>query len=389
MFSSHDLLIPVIKNLKDDFAIGTLDGRMTEVLKNLDIASEPLNKVMTPELRDKAFAASASVIHDLYEFDGYEQKVGPAAAKFLSEKFVAFSYARMADLALFVLALDAAKPKMLVLHNDVEPLMRVAALWARTRGVKCLHVPHAVYQEGTRSSVGTDIHDVVTASNLAAAGPYQRAWYEKRGMDSFNVKEIGLPQWDKWAEQKNDRARAFRLLKLKPFIPTVTYIGTWRQNTNMFGCNDGWAQVYVEFLNAIKKIETPLQVIVKTHPNAGQDSLNWHASAAKENGVKCLVTAQYLDLALLASDLVVAPYASNVLIEAATMPHLRLMTMEGDGFNDDDVIIKAPHGKLVESIIEALQGDPKDTKEFVAKYMGQVDGKAHVRVADYVRELAA
>ncbi len=388
MFSSHDLLLPVIKQLKDEFTIGTLDGRMTEVLKNLDIASEPLNKVMTPELRDKAFAASAGVIHDLAELGGYEEKVGPAAAKFLSEKFVAFSYARMADITMMVLALDIMKPKVLILHNDVEPLTRIAALWAQARGVKCLHVPHAVYQDGTRSSVGTDIHDIVTASNLAAAGPFQRAWYEKRGMPAFNVKETGLPQWDKWAEPQKDRARAFRLLKLKPFIPTVTYIGTWRQNTNMFGCNDGWAQVYAEFLDAVKKIETPLQVIVKTHPNAGQESFNWHASAAKENGVKCLVTAQYLDLALLASDLVIAPYASNALIEAATMPHLRLMTMEGDGFNDDDVIIKAPHGKLVESIIEALQGDPKDAKAFLTKYMGVMDGKAHVRVADYVRELA-
>lgn len=388
MFSSHDLLLPVIKNLKDDFTIGTLDGRMGDILKNLDIASEPLTKVMTPELKDFAFTAAAHVIHDLVEFKGYEERVGVGAAKFLTNKFSAFAYSRMADLSLFVLALDIMKPHMLVLHNDVEPMTRTAALWAKARGIKCLHVPHAVYQDGTRSSIGTDVHDLVTASNLAVAGPYQRAWYEKRGMSAFNVKETGLPQWDKWAEPQKDKARACRLLKLKDYIPTITYIGTWRQNTNMFGCNDSWAQVYVEFLDAVKKIETPLQVIVKTHPNAGNESLNWHASVAKENKVKCLVTSQYLDLVLLASDLVIAPYASNVLIEAATMPHLRLMTMEGDGFHDDDVIIKAQHDKLVESIIEALQGEPKNSKEFLAKYMGLVDGKAHVRVADYVRELA-
>lgn len=389
LFSSHNMMLPVIKQLKDDYAIGVLDKGMSDSLTNLDIESVSLNRAVDGEVRESAFLEAARMIHAAVDMRGFDEKLSPAVSKFVGVSMPAFIYPRIADLAAMVIGLDKVNPAMAVVHNDVEPLLRTVALWCKARSKPCLHVPHAVYQDINRGAVGTDVHDIVTSSNLSAAGVFQRLWYEQRGMGPLNIKETGLPQWDKWASVPYDRAKAFRLLKLKPYVPTITYITTWRQNTNMFGCNDEWAQVYADFLTAIKKIETPVQVIVKGHPNSGQDSLNWHINLAKEASVKCVVTAMHLELIVLATDLMIAPFGSNTLIEAATMPHVRLATMEGHGYFDDDAVLKFKSGDegMLEGITEALSQEPADTAAFKAKYGGLMDGKAHLRVADYVREL--
>ena len=386
LVSSHSLLISVVKALVGKFDVLALDRNMNQTLVNLDIESKALGDFAAPSMPAIAFTEAAKVLNSSFSpmsFNG----LGPGPSKFLEEGLQGFLYPRLADLALLVLSLDKAEPDLVVLHNDVENLTRTVALWCQKRGVPCLHVPHAVYQNVNRGAVGTDIHDIITASHLAASGTYQRKWYEDRGQE--NIRETGLPQFDAWAVMEPDKKRALRLLHLDSDRPVITFMGTWRQNTNLLGHSDEWAMLYINFLKAIKMFGDEVQLIVKIHPNGGDQSAKFHASNAEQVGVNCVIAAQHLEVALQASDVVFAPYGSNSLIEAAYIPYTRLATFEHHGYFDDKEVMKSGFSEkeIAETLEESLSVEPADTKAFISKYAGIADGKAHLRVAGYAEEL--
>jgi len=389
LFTSHPLFIPVIKQLKDDIEVQVIDTGFAQSLSNLDIGNTNITSLIDETLREAATYESAKIIAASFSVGGYKDKISEGGVKFIRERLPVFLYARALDMSTLILTLDKAKPKMIVLHNDVDCGARTMALWAKTRGIKCLHVPHAVYQDVGRGTVGTDIHDTVTSSHLAASGAYQRKWYEERGMSPSNIKETGLPQFDKWASLRVDRTRAAKLFRLDPFLPVVTYMATWRQNTNLAGCNDLWVKAYVDFLEACKRLGNSIQLAVKIHPNAGQDNIKVHIDLANKMGVRCLITPHYLDLILQVSNLVFAPFGSNVLIDASFMPQCRLSTFEGHGYFGDNAVKKVPMtvDGIAEGITKILSSDPIDSTLFRTKYAGMADGKAHERVADFIWEL--
>ncbi len=388
LFSKHAMFLPVIKELISDTEIMTFDEDAVGTLKNMDIAASSLTSLITPQLRDEALIEGGKLVATSFSLNG-TGSVNAGIVRFMKDKMPAFIFPRVADLAMMILSLDKAKPDAVVVHNDVEPMLRVAATWAKVRGVPCLHVPHAIYQDVGRGAVGTDIHDIVTASHLAAAGSYQAEWYKKRGM--INVKETGLPQFDKWATMLKDKIKALQLLHLSPIKPTIVYVATWRQNTNLLGCNEIWASNYMQFLDAMKVLgeqKKEVQVIVKLHPNAGQQNAQWHTDIAQKSGIKCALTHQYLDIVLQTADLVFAPFGSTTLIDASFMPNCRLMTVEGHGYFDDAVVGKVEDSVegFAKGIIGALNSKVPDATEFRTKYAGLVDGKAYSRIAEYVRE---
>jgi len=388
LVSGHRFLVPVAKELSKKFDMICLEKAGAEVYNNIDIECKALGDFANMFLAEEAFAESAKVLNATFSpmtFDG----LGAGPSKYLEEGVRAFLYPKLADLALLVLSLDEAKPDLVILHNDVENVARTVALWCQKRGVPFLHVPHAVYTKVTDGEVGTDIHDIVTASHLAVSGKFQHDWYKMRGQE--NIRETGLPQFDEWARIKSDKKRALRLLHLDPGRPVISYMGTWRQNTNMLGYNDEWADQFVTFLNAIKMFNDEIQLVVKMHPSSQEHGPQAHADILKKMGMNCVLVVQHhLVVVLQASDAVFAPYGSNTLIEAAHLPHVRLMTFDGcRAYLDDEVIIKSGSDmkEVAASIERVLSVPPLDTTAFRAKYVGISDGKAHLRVAEYAEEI--
>jgi len=388
LVSGHRFLVPVAKVLSKKFDMICLEKLGAETLNNIDVECKALGDFANIVLAEEAFLEAAKVLNATFSpmsFDG----LGSGPSKYLEEQVRAFLYPKLADLALLVLSLDEAKPDLVILHNDVENVARTVALWCQKRGVPFLHVPHAVYTKVTDGEVGTDIHDIVTASHLVVSGKFQHDWYKMRGQE--NIRETGLPQFDGWAGIQQDKRRALRLLQLDSSRPVISYMATWRQNTNLLGYNDEWADQFVTFLNAVNMFNDEIQLVVKIHPNSQEYGPQAHADILRNMGMNCVLMVQHhLVVALQAADVVFAPYGSNTLIEAAHLPHVRLMTSGGGrAFLDDDVIIKAGSNmrEIAASIERALSAPPLDTTAFRAKYVGISDGKAHLRVAGYAEEI--
>ncbi len=379
LVSSHNAFLPIIRKLGKD--VVTLDPDFSKMLADLDLPAKNISELVQADvLRAKAIQYSIKIIKKGLPPNGLDK----SADNFIRNDLPTLMYTRLPDLGTLVLALDEVKPELVLLHNDVEPLLRTVALWAKANDVPCIHIPHAIYQDVNRTKPGTDIHDLVTASNIAVGGPFQRQWYELRGVEPDKIRETGLPQFDPWANVKLDKERAKRILKLDS-CPVVCYMGTWRQNTNILGNSDEWVQLYFEFLKAMTEL-TDYQTIIKVHPRASQENVKFHGDNANQAGLNAILTPHHLESCLQASDVVFAPYASNTLLEASFIPGLKMLTTHG--YVDDPEVTKV--GMTKDAIKDAITNAPRydgSLIRFQTKYIGLPDGKASDRIVQWINEL--
>lgn len=376
--------IPVLKELAralPDLTIYTLHPEFTKMLVDIDLPARSLGQDLQQDLRELAYAAAAQTLVWTAVQKPPTETLSPLARHFMYS-LPTYLYPRLGDLALLALAVDATKPDLILLHNDVEPSTRAVALWAKSRGVPCLHIPHAVYMDGFgRGPIGTDVHDLVTASHICTAGPYQDAWYRARG---GSTRVTGLPQFDRLAKQIISKERALELLGLSPHRPVVTYASSWRQDTNLLGCHDGVVECYRAFLAAAKELPG-VQWIVKCHPR-GQNT-EWHAEEAKKANLDCLVTHQHTEIVLAAQDAILAYSPSGIITEAAHVPGVHLLSIGGFAEDREVTTLGETKDDIKAGLLNVLGEPAPDARAFAYKYCGTPDGLAHMRVAQYAQEL--
>ena len=267
-----------------------------------------------------------------------------------------------------------------VTHEDVMEETKVMCLFFRNRGVPTIHVPHAVYLDLWRAGPGENLHDEINTDWIAAAGKFQRDWYIERGGDPRRIVITGLPQWDKWSKKQPGKEHARRALKLPEGKPIVTYASSWSQATDALGSLAPLDESYKAFLDASKADDWT--GVVKLHPHAGEQNWKMHKEIADKEGGKVAMTAQYLDLVLAASDLVVAIGPSNILIEAAMLgiPCLSVL-----GFEHDEAIptcsVEDTGKAISECLTDSWRAKFADIGPgFVEKYAYRNDGQALARV---------
>jgi hypothetical protein len=358
-----------------------LHPEFARVLHDLGLPATYIGQDVPTTIRQQALRDATHILAYMDTLRVSDERLGEGILDWLNTDYPAYLYARLGDFATIAYAIDAYAPSLVLVHNDVEPLTRMAALWAKSHAVPCLHVPHAIYIDGfDRGEVGCDIHDIVTASHICVAGPYQKDWYDARG---GNTIPTGLPQFDKWARIASDRVRSRELLGLDPYKPVVTFASSWRQDTNLAGCHDGLEEAYLNFLSAARSLPD-VQYIIKLHPRG--NNAEWHLKLAQATHVDCLVTALHLEHVLAASNGVIAYGPSNLLIEAAYFP-LQLMSL--GGFQDDPEIntITSETDELRDAIQYAALVAPSDLKAFTYKYAGIPDGLATNRIIGVALQL--
>jgi hypothetical protein len=359
----------------------------------MDVQARPVGELVAQRnLVDEAYTDAALILSQGLEVS--PSSLERPAADFMLDKAGAFLYPRLFDLCALVRGLDETDARLVLVHNDVEPQTRAICLWAAARNVPSLHMPHAVYQDVDRDPTpGTDIHDLITASHLASAGPFQSEWYKARGFPGEHIRETGMPSLDAWHrnEWKLTKKRARRQLRIPEEARVVCYCSTWPQNTSAvtLGQSEEWIWAYHAFLVAIKKIVNTWAV-VKCHPHGGPKNWEWHVNEARARGVigRCHVTPDHLPNCLWASDAVVGFGGSGVLLEASFVPGLRLLSTHG--YEGEHAVRRTPLDAegMREALEEALGDEQPDIGGLRARFCGPVDGQATERVASWATELA-
>lgn len=366
----------------------TLEAEMKNQLIGLDCKARTLEESLDEDIRKQVPYTSWAILKRLsssFPAGMIADDLLTSAADILCAKTLPI----IGQVVTIALALDKVKPTLCLLHNDIQIPLRAVALWARERGIPCIHVPHAVYQDINRTEPGTDIHDIITSSHIATGGTFQRAWYEAMGADPAIIRDTGMPHLDYWVTNiwNVSRARARRLLDLKAKDTVITYAATWGQHTSMLGFQDEPQQCYLAFLQAMTGLPN-VKLLVKIHPNAGKSNRRWHAETAKQAGVSCQMLLEHLPVALYASDALVAYGGSNVLVEGALVPGLRLVTRYG--YDDEPEIYKVGEltaGHFRQVLVECLAKPAPPTDRLLWRFAGRCDGQASRRVAEWGLEL--
>lgn len=386
LISQKDSFLPIVKSLHQaGHTLITTHPPMAQTLKDMDIPAQALAEFNNPNVQAQAHNIAGQILSGV---KAPANSLGPGALEWVGQNLKGFLYPRLADVVLFTVLLEVVKPDLIMVHNDVEPLLRAASMWGRGKGIPVLHIPHAVYLDIEKGNVGDDIHSIVSATHLAVAGWFQKQWYEARG--AVNITETGLPQFDKMALADHNQTKAKQQLGLDPRRPVVTYASSWRQDTNLAGMHSGVEDTYLAMLEVVKRLPE-VQFVIKLHPHA-QVSAEWHVTEAQRLGVKgniCFVQ-QHLEQVLQASDLLFTYSGSNILLEASFFPWLRLMATQG--YEDDPEVIKVNTDPpnvdvMTEALVKALQGPPVDLGEFRRKYVGRADGKAGERITGLIEGL--
>ena len=380
--------IPLLKQFKEH-GIVVMHQQFGKLLFDADIPNKFIGEFITSKMREDNIKTAILYLTDLQQHKlTTDELISPAVAKFYNDNLVAYLYQRLENIFNIWSALDVLQPNLIIVHNDVEPMNRLLAFWAKSSNKPCLHIPHAVYLDNDgRGAIGTDVHDLVTPSHIAVAGPYQANWYIKRGANPDHVYLTGLPQFERLANWQMERERACRLFKLQPEIPIVTYKSSWRQDTNLSGCHDGVEESFLAFLAVAKQLPD-IQYIVSCHPRG--NNLDWHKQQVEAAGVKAIVTQDHLDVLLACTDVLISYGPSNVILEAAAYGNMHLIvTNDSQAFSNDSEIIKCTNLQLYETLLQVLQKPLPDYRKFVAKYLYQKDGKNIERLIGLIKELYA
>ncbi len=380
--------IKIARKLHEDgLELYTVMPNVAQDLKALDLPVKSLADIATTPLMEEARLSAALILKDVARMEFVQDGLHPNVHKWLNTALPLWSTEHLSDLALLVITLDELHPDIVVVHNDTEPILRTVSMWARERKVPCLHVPHSIYinSEGV-GKPGTDIHDIVTSSHICVAGHYQAQWYVQRGVKKEQLLVTGLPQFDHWYTIKTNRQLAIDLLNIDPDLPTIVFAGTWNQGTNLRGLEDRTLPFYEAFLEAIK--DQPWNIIIKTHPRGNND--DFHLKLARDANVRCLVTGQYLELALQVGDVLLSQGPSNVIIEAALM---NLPSIVNEGFENDKAVTKTACDSTTirHDIAEVLTHKDQwaiDRGLFIQNYLTFCDGDSLLRVVTAIEELS-
>ena len=380
---SEDILLAA-KHLTD-FEFVAVTGDVAKSLGDMDIPNKFLGSFISENMQAQSMSDAAMLsLGILQQVPEAKKRLHPRVQEKFTQVMPGFLMNNLPQLALLVGALDVANVDGAILHNDVEPLTRTIALWCKARGKPCYHIPHAIYLDhGGRGAPGSDIHDMVTASHLAAGGMFQRNWYVERGFPVDHIGITGVPRFDRITKLPQNRERAGVLLKLNTKKPTVVYFSSWSQQTNLLGCNDEMEESYLAFLDAVKGTED-VEVIVKCHPR-GQN-IDWHIKKAQEKDVRAIVTAKYLDVIMQVMTVGISYGPSNVILESSMLNH-RLASV-GGFVADPEIMTMEPTAQSIRQGIMTLMANPiPNYTNFWLKYLGIPDGQAAIRVASYAREV--
>jgi hypothetical protein len=389
VFSGGDSMIPMARDFANHgCGVVSLYPPDADRLNNADIKAVPLASMVDSIVSERSNYEAAYAIRDI--LDGLQDNeafklLDPDMVERVQYLVPSYLIDNLKNLAMVVLCLDKLKPSGIVLHNDVESIPRMAALWAKARGVPCLHLPHAVYlEQKNRAPVGCDVHDLVTSSHLACAGWFQRQWYFERGFPSDHIFEVGVPRMDKMCAMLREPERVYSIFHLNPKWPTVVYASSWWQGTSITEYEDLVRPSFVAFLETAKRVDG-INWVVKLHPRAPKENDDWHVEAIKQSGVKAILIKEYLELIFQVANALVMYGPSNIAFEAGIMG-VQLVSINGF-HNDSEVTTVGIDPDEIGNGMKNALTNKVPLQSFLLKYIGVHDGQSTKRALEYAHGL--
>lgn len=260
-----------------------------------------------------------------------------------------------------------------IVHEDVTPAFRGVVLYCKSRGIPTIHMPHAACH--MRPEAGPDIHRETRTDWILASGAYMRDWYTEQGFDPAKIIMVGLPALDRLYDgPRYSKDEARKILRIEN-AKVIMYGTTWGQTTSM---RSKFEVEFEETLTAVIELARRQEavLVINLHPNENQQNIEHYANRLKTAGLAGLVApANYGDLCLAASDLVVKHGPSNYCIESA-IQGVPACYVQTEGFDFDTPLPpRGPASELPKLAQQAMDTPSEDWDAFARVY-NDADGTA-------------
>ena len=305
-------------------------------------------------------------------------------------------------------ALEQAKKQyeiaLAVVNEDLMPVGRVVANWARNNGIPSLVVSHSLILFRPYT-----VHDTLHADVMALFGERGAEGYLDLGVEAKRLRVVGNPAWDRYFALKRERSAIRRevagRLGLDAARPIVLFGTTWAANLSAFGDEKIYRKTLAAFFRGCALLRDQgmaVQPVIKDRMQNAAFSHDLIPSVAAESGFRpgeYAYTAEGVESLIVAADVVVS-VESNMSVEAmmAGVPAINMVTefgmRLGPCFDADAGIVESEPDELAMWLRRTLTDDAFRSgllaaMEAKAPYYNMgVDGNATLRMVALMEELA-
>jgi tetratricopeptide (TPR) repeat protein len=310
---------------------------------------------------------------------------------------------------------NLAKKKHLgaiVLGCDNSHVQRTIVMHAKKLGIPTVQLAHGIYGSMKHLSYAANM-DHLYADYIAAFGDRAEEHMVKLGNDAKRIVKVGSPAWDVMsanADRPNKTAAAWQLglpVGGKVVLFTCSYAEAgsafFRQMTRRF------VEVHKALARAMRELGDDVTFILRPHPTelnrSGKTAAEQAAIAGaylawieRMSGTKPRLSTGDLDLAIKASDVVVATGSSAVLGGAIHLdrPTINIPLIEGEEptfTKEDGVVFAEDHeiGARIEELLfnhTARQNSLKTQRRALQRLNIGYDGTSAKRTVEFLADLA-
>jgi CDP-glycerol glycerophosphotransferase (TagB/SpsB family) len=254
------------------------------------------------------------------------------------------------------------KPKVFVSMEDFTPVNRCLSRVLREGGAQVLILQHGLLAKDMAGFYLMPIEGQIQA----VWGRYYQEWHSNKGKNPDALIVTGCPNFENIRPPNEKLISARQKLGLSADRPLML-IGSSR-----FG---GISSIYTlekeqRFFEGVFRGlngERAFQIVLKLHPSCGKSYYDMAEQAAQKNGVKMILTKDYLRELLAIAQVVVMP-VSTIGYEALMLSK-PLVCVDFEGLGDENYFVNARVAIGVQRPIDLVQGiraaiDLTGTKEY-------------------------
>ncbi|SFZ77509.1 glycosyltransferase [Chitinimonas taiwanensis] len=293
--------------------------------------------------------------------------------------------------------------RLLVVSEDVTANAKTAVIWAKRAEIPSLQVMH-----GVALCKPYTVHGALFADSLAVYGQRGLESYLDLGVEPARCFVTGNPAWDAYphhlTQRESYRAQLAEMHQLDAAKPWVMFATTWAANLTALGDPSAFEHCLQQFMLAVRDLHeagVDAEFIIKDRAGSQLNAEAMLDQMAAELGLPKSAYRYSVAAAehwVVAADVVIGT-DSNIQVEAmiAAKPVVNLMNWFGlrlgPSFDVDSGVVEIAPEELA-PILAHLITNPATREHLGAKareaaprYNTGVDGQAHLRVAELMRQL--
>ncbi len=338
----------------------------------------------------------------LKEDPAFQQRLlydGVPLSDILDQRFREFFHQGAPDLIEYIEGAEwlirRLRPRMLVVPEDLTPVLRAVCRTFRRRGLPVLVIQHG--------AVGVDMGGFhvmpLEAERQAVWGEMVRKWHIRRGKPEDSQVITGNPGFDPIASDYDPgEVEIRRRLGLSPSEGIILLATEWFSGISSEATVEGEERFIRYTLRALRELPRH-QVVVKLHPNYQTAYERLVLAIAEEEGIRVTIAKDHLWDLLKISDLVIVSN-STVGLEAMMLGRPIVFVHTYEGIEEIPYVAsKAARGasrpeEIASAAARALNEDQRGEAErrrnaFVQGYAFIQDGRASDRVAQLIWKMCA